>query len=205
MTRRTFKQYLMESTRTYRYKLKIAGEPGKPWLDMFCYNLNKFDPVKISDPRRTPIQESPFGFPELKNESITIIDVEFKYPANEIMIRQLARLLNYDENRIRLIQSDSDDSWSNEAAMYKKQAEHSPLLGHTELEDGGDAAKEANKAYGDSYLQSIKKQNEADRKEATGGVDRKAAFDPYTKQERASSSPMTRITRPGLPATGAKK
>lgn len=206
MTFRSFRHYLMESVKTYHYKIKIAGQPSKNWMDMFVYNLNKFDPVKIGEPKSTPIQEAPYGFPDIKNESVTIIDVEFKYPATEPMIRQVARLLNWDENRVRCIQANADDSWSNEAQLYKDQAEHSPLLGHTELEDAGTAAAEASKAYGDSYLSNIKKQSE-DTAARMSYADGKtpSTYDPYKKQERATQSPLSKITRPNRPRTGASE
>ena len=108
MALQSLRKYLAESVRTYHYKIKIAGQPPKNWLDMFCYNLSKFDPVKISDPKTTPIQKDPYGFPDLENQAITMIDVEFRYPAIEPMIKQVARLLNYDENLVRMVQADYD-------------------------------------------------------------------------------------------------
>ena len=80
----------MESVHTYNYTIKIAGQVDKNFLDMFKYNLNKFDPVKIGEPKSTPIQKSPYGFPNLSNQSITIIKAEFRYPATEPMIQQIA-------------------------------------------------------------------------------------------------------------------
>lgn len=203
---KSFKNYLMESVRTYRYKIKIAGDPPKNTMDMFMYNLSKFDPVKIGDPRRTPVQESPYGFQNVTNQPITILDVEFKYPATEPMIRQIARLLGFDENMVRCVQADADDSWSNEAQLYRDQEGHSPLLGHTELEDSGDAAKAASKAYGDSYLSSIKDQSKDRRAQYSFAAGKTPeAFDPFKPTPTTSKSPLSTTVRPGLPVTGAKK
>ena len=130
---KTFRSYLAESVRTYKYKIKIAGTPDKNWCDLFCMNLQKFDPVKISEPRSTPIQKDPYGFPGLENESIQIIDVEFRYPAIEPMIKQMARLLGYDENKVRMIQADYDDSINGEVKQYENQMSHTPVLDHTDL------------------------------------------------------------------------
>ncbi len=50
----------MESVHTYDYTVKIAGQVDKNWLDMFKYNLKKFDPIEMSEPKTTPIQKSPY-------------------------------------------------------------------------------------------------------------------------------------------------
>jgi hypothetical protein len=202
---KTFRHYLAESVRTYNYKIKVAGTPDKNWLDLFCMNLQKFDPVKISAPKSTPIQKDPYGFPGLENEAITIIDVEFRYPATEPMVKQLARLQNYDENKVRMIQSNFDDSINAEDEMYANQMKNSPVLTHEELEDNG---KQANKEYGEQYLPKIKQEAEKDKTEFTvAGGKTPQAFDPFkpNTQNTGNKSPMTTVKRPPLPQTGAKR
>lgn len=196
---KSFRQYLVESVRTYRYKIKIAGEPDKNWLDMFCYNLAKFDPVKISDPKTTPIQKDPYGFPDLKNEAITMIDVEFRYPAIEPMIKQVARLLNYDENLVRMIQANYDDSVNFEEEQYANQMEHSPVLTHEELEDNG---KKASEEYGDQYFPRIFKDYKGGNRIKMAGPQTAPAED-MRKIPGNDESPMSKINRPPKPETGA--
>ena len=71
---KSFKKYIMESVKSYRYTIKIAGEVDKNFIEMLKYNLTaKFDPIKIDDAVTTPIQKSPYGFPGLSNQPITII------------------------------------------------------------------------------------------------------------------------------------
>jgi len=195
---KSFRHYLMESVRTYHYKIKIAGTPDKNWMDMFCYNLQKFDPVKISNPKSTPVQKDPYGFPGLENQAITIIDVEFKYPAIEPMIKQVARLLNYDENLVRMIQANYDDSISAEQEMYGNQVKEDPLLTHDEMGDNG---KVASKEYGDQYLPSIFKDYDDKKIKMTGPVTKDAVD--IRKIPGNYDSPMTKIKRPEKPETGA--
>jgi hypothetical protein len=202
---KSFRRYLMESVRTYRYKIKIAGSPDKNWCDLFCYNLNKFDPVKIGEPKSTPIQKDPYGFPGLENQSVTIIDVEFKYPATEPMIKQMARLQNYDENLVRMIQSDFDDSINHEVERYENQASHTPVLNHTELEDDGAAAKEASKEYGEQYLPRIMKDAKEDSMNMKYAAPKTPAAPDMRKTPGNDKSPMTSINRPKLPPTGASR
>jgi hypothetical protein len=193
----------MESARTYRYTIKIAGDVDKNFMDMFKYNLNKFDPVKIEDPKTTPVQKSPYGFPELENESITIIKAEFKYPATEPMIQQVAQMLGYNINKVRVLTTDFEDSINDESDRYANQidAEKKEALLNTEtLEDNG---KEASKEYANQYLDRV--------------VPKKPSVTiPYSAKETPTApnkskegintaSPMSKVNRPQRPATGSTK
>lgn len=197
-----FRQYLMESVRTYRYKIKIAGAPDKKWVDLFCLNLQKFDPVKIGEPKTTPVQKDPYGFPGLANQPITIVDVDFKYPCTEPMVKQLARLLNYDENMVRMIQQDYDDSVVGEIEGYANQASHTPVLDHEELEDSG---KQASKDYADQYMTKIAKEAEKDKIDMPYAAPKTKPAEDWRKTPGNNKSPMTTIARQPKPATGATK
>lgn len=202
---KSFRKYLAESVRTYKYKIKIAGEAPKNFIQMFCHNLSKFDPVKVGEPKSTPIQKEPYGFPGLKDQSIMIIDVEFRYPATEPMIKQMAQLLGYDENMVRMVQATYDDSVNHEAELFANQSKHSPLLTHGELEDDG---KQAGKDYADSYLSKIKEQESGKQiKNEYAAKETKSSYDPFNRKSFEKSigtkSPMTTTKRPDRPVTGA--
>jgi len=203
---KSFKQYIAESVHTYDYTIKIAGERDDKWLDMFLYNLNKFEPVEISKPKRTPIQQSPFGFKGITNEPVTIIKGEFRYPLNEPMIRNMARLMGCDENYVRVLNSAFDDSHDSEAEGYEEQMENTPVLDHEEMgEQPG--AKEAAAAYGNQYLDSIKDQvADYEIEYEFDGEKTPVKYDPF-KPERAegTKSPMSDMKRPAKPPTGASK
>lgn len=199
----------MESVHTYNYTIKIAGQVDKNFLDMFKFNLKKFDPVNISEPKSTPIQKDPYGFPNLSNQSVTIIKAEFRYPATEPMIQQIAQLLGYQVDMVRVIGADFDDSINSEMVGYENEMSHTPILDHTELEEQP-GAKEASKAYGDSYLQSIKDQTKDSMINIPyAGKETPDSFDPFKPylddKKMGDKSPMSTITRPAKPATGARK
>lgn len=199
----------MESVHTYNYRIRVAGDIDNNKLDLLHHNLQKFSPVKISAPKSTPIQKTVAGFPGLENERVTTIDAEFRYPATEPMVRQLAQLLGIDENLVRMVSTDYADSLQSEAEGYANEADHSPVLDHTELEEQP-GAKEAAKAYGNSYLDSIKDQMEDNTIDIPyAGTKTPAAFDPFKPEVYAATggkeSPMTKITRPAKPQTGAHK
>ena len=82
----TFAKYLTESTKTYEYKVKIAGDIGKDFTTRLETALQKFEVQKLSAGKKTPIQSLPLDFPVLKNESVTIYDLKTSYP---VAVREL--------------------------------------------------------------------------------------------------------------------
>ena len=135
---RSLKQYITESVKLYDYTIKIAGDVDKNFLDLFTHNLKeKFDAVNITTPASTPIQKDPYGFPDLRNQSVTIIKANFRYPATEPMIQQIAQLLGKNINMIRVTTTDFNDSINSEKDGYANQAKDSPLLTKEEMEEEG--------------------------------------------------------------------
>jgi len=82
----TFAKYLTESTKTYEYKVKIAGDIDKDFTTRLETACQKFEVQKLSAGKKTPIQSLPLDFPTLKNESVTIYDLKTSYP---VAVREL--------------------------------------------------------------------------------------------------------------------
>jgi hypothetical protein len=199
---KSLRTYLTESVRTYHYTIKIAGDIDKNFTDMFKYNLTKFDPVTISDPKSTPIQKDPYGFPDLENESVHIFKAEFKYPATEPMIQQIAQLLGKNINMVRVMTTDYNDSINSEKDGYANQAKDSPLLDKEEMEEA-EGAKQASKDYANQYLDKVvPKKPSIDYQYAA----KKTPDSPNKSKEGIQTkSPMTKVNLPPKPSTGARK
>lgn len=209
---KSLKHYIVESLHTYDITVKIAGELDKNFLDMFMYNLKKFEPTEMGPPKTLPVMKSPYGFPNLSNQPVTIIKCKFRYPATEPMIQQMAQLLGYNINMVRVVDSKYDESIDHESEQYANQMDHSPVLTHEEMEDGGDASEKASKDYSNSYLNSIKDQS----KDQFQGKDIPYAakktpdsFDPFKPylddKKMGDKSPFSKIKMPPKPKTGAIK
>lgn len=201
---KSLKHYIVESVRTYDYRLQIAGEIDPNKLDLLRYNLQKFSPVSISQPKSTPIQKTPTNFPGIENQPVTTVNIECRYPVTEPMIKQLGQLLGIDENRIRLFGSQYANSIDKENEQYQNQMKESPLLTKEEMADNG---KEANKAYSNSYLDSIKEQTKDSKIDIPyEGKKTPNSFDPFKiipQDSMGAKSPMSTIKRPPKPKTGA--
>lgn len=204
---KSLKQYIAESVHTYNCTIKIAGEVDKNFLDLFTYNLKKFDPIDISSPTTTPIQKDPYGFPNLANLPVTIIKGKFRYPVTEPMVQQMAQLLGYNVDFVRVVNTNYDDSINSENEQYANQMKESPLLTKEEM-GSADGAKQASKDYSNSYLNSIKDQTKNDKVDIPyAGQKTKDAFDPFKPylddKQLGDKSPMSKISRPPKPKTGA--
>lgn len=198
---KSLRHYLTESVRTYNYTIKIAGDVDKNFFDMFKYNLSKFDPVKIEGPKTTPIQKDPYGFPELENQSIHIIKAEFKYPATEPMIQQVAQQLGCNINNVRVMTTDYNDSINAENDRYSNEdRSDKPLLTNPELLDDG---KQANKDYANQYLDMVLPKRPSIDIPYEG---KKTPTAPNKSKEGIQTqSPMSKINLPPKPSTGARK
>ena len=90
----TFQDYLTESTKSYDYKIKIAGDPKDIDKNALETALQKFDLASMSAGKSTPIMTLPLDFPRLSNESVTIFDVTTNYPESpRVMHEYLSDLL----------------------------------------------------------------------------------------------------------------
>lgn len=121
---KSFHHYLTESVKQYEYRIKIAGELDPAMLEELEKMMAKYDIVKMSSPKKTPVMTSPAGFPELKNEEVHIIDVIFNYPPVETEVVQMWKRLGGNPNYIRLMTKSYDDSVSAEC----DSKEESPVL-----------------------------------------------------------------------------
>jgi hypothetical protein len=200
---KSLKQYIAESVHLYDVTIKIAGEIDKNFLDLFIFNLKKFEPVGNITPKTVPIAKDVYGFPGIHNQPVTLLKCKFRYPCTEPMVQQMAQLLGYNVNYVRLVDSAYDDSINREQAEYANQMEP-----NNKDFDKISGAEQASKDYSDSYLNSIKDQTKDSKvmipyaaKETPDAFD---PFKPYLDDKKmGDKSPMTNIKRPAKPKTGA--
>jgi len=121
---KTFVDYLAESKQTFQYRIKIAGELEKDMVNELERQLERYDLVKMSEPKKTPVMKSPAGFPELSNEEVHIIDIEVSYPASTQEITEMWREMGGNPNHFCMVTPGHDDSIT---AEFEKR-EDSPLL-----------------------------------------------------------------------------
>lgn len=195
-----FQEYLAESQRTYNYRIKIVGDVEPVFLKSLEEKLKQFDPVKISSVKKTPIQLKPADFPAHANESVNSMECEFRYPAIEPQIQQIARLLGLDENRIRLLTSSHEESMDEEREKIEEL--NKDLLTDTDLPAPDAEQKALSKDYSAPYDQHAVLKN-AYRSEFTVAGGKTPPAKTTNDLPMGTSSPMTKVKRPPKPATGA--
>ena len=97
----TFTQYLAESSKSYDYKVKVAGAISDDFASRMETALAKFEVAKMSSGKKTPIMTMPLDFPALSNESVTIFDVTTNYPVTtNVMKEYLSDYMNINASMI---------------------------------------------------------------------------------------------------------
>ena len=109
-TMKSFKHYLTESKKIYEFKVKIAGDTPTGFDKALKASLSKFNVESVSKAVRTPIQESPIDFPNVKFKEVTVFNVGLSYPTTSPVVKNaIAQILNIDESRI-LVRTNSEDA-----------------------------------------------------------------------------------------------
>jgi hypothetical protein len=78
--------YLTESTKTYRFKITVAGDLEKDTAERLKAAAGRYDVISMSSPKRLPIQRSA-DFPSLGPTELSLVDLEVRYPVTPEQLR----------------------------------------------------------------------------------------------------------------------
>lgn len=197
---KTFHQYLAESARTYDYRIKILGDVPPDFIKKLEEKMAQFDIVNITRPKTTPVQKLLKDFPGAENESMTFMDVNFRYPAIEPQIKQLAQLLGFNPNRITLQTQAYDESIEKELSDIN--AQNKDLIADTDYPAPDADQKALSQDYSANPYQHAVLKNEyrSDFTVAGGKTPPAKTTNDIPQQDK---SPMSDIKRQPRPATGA--
>jgi len=81
-------EYLTESSKTYPFKIGVAGDIPEGFNDSLRSAMEKFSVASISVGKKTPIQQHPLDFPQMENTEVTYWDVEIKYPTTDAVLQE---------------------------------------------------------------------------------------------------------------------
>jgi hypothetical protein len=196
---KNFQQYLAESERTYNYRIKIVGDVAPDFVKQLEEKLAQFDIVKITKPKTTPVQLKPADFPKHSNDSVTSMDVEFRYPAIEPQIKQIAQLLMMDPNRIIMLTTPHEEGMDTE--RERVAAQNKDLLDSDYPADTAEQ-KALSADYSAPYDQHAVLKN-AYRSDFTVAGGKTPKAETTNDLPMGNDSPMTKVKRPPRPATGA--
>jgi len=155
----------------------------------------------MSTAKATPVQARLNDFPEIENDRVTHMDVEFRYPAVEPQIKQIAQLLMFDPNRIRMLTTPYEDSMDEETRKIQEQ--NQDLLADTDFPAPDKQQKALYKDYSTEYNNHAVLKN-AYRSEYTVAGGPTPAAKTTNDLPMGNKSPMTTIKLPPKPPTGSK-
>ena len=194
-----FAKYLAESERTYNYRIKVVGDVPDGFFKELKEKCAQFDVVKMSDAKSTPVRKVIPDFPAFPNQPMKIVDVEFKYPAIEPQIKQLAQILGLDPNRIVMMGTPYEQSLDVE--NEKIEDENKDLLNSPypapDAQQKSLSKDYATGPYDHDVLKNAYKTNFT----VAGGKTPPAKT--TNELPMGNKSPMTNIKRQPKPATGA--
>ena len=188
----TFKDYLTESTKSYDYKVKVAGDISDDFASRMETALQKFEVAKLSAGKKTPIMTLPLDFPQLSNESVTIFDVTTNYPVAVNTLKEyLADYMNINASLI-VVRKPGEPTEEYQADMQIGQkSEYANKLLDIEMKDAPKV--KAEDFYGDKYNMGLLK--ELMKTKAETKDQPKEKENAMSKEEVGTPSPFSKITK----------
>ena len=189
----TFKDYLTESTKSYDYKVKVAGTIADDFASRMETALQKFEVAKMSAGKKTPIMTLPLDFPALSNESVTIFDVTTNYPVAVNTLKEyLADYMNMNSSLI-VVRKPGEPTEEYQADMQIGQkSEYANKLMDIEMKDAPKV--KAEDFYGDKYNMGLLKELMKTKVETKDQPKEKE--DAMSKEEKGTPSPLSKATNP---------
>ena len=189
----TFKDYLTESTKSYDYKIKVAGQLEDDFANKLESALAKFEVAKMSAGKKTPIMTMPLDFPRLSNEEVTIFDVTTNYPASQrVMHEYLSDILRVPATHIVVRKPGEPPEEYQEQMQVAKNSEYKNKLLDLEMKDAPKV--NAEEFHSTKANMSLLKELLKDRQEDKDMPKENPNI--QSKEEVATPSPFTKSTNP---------
>jgi hypothetical protein len=183
-------QYLTESRKIFKFKIKLAVEPTSELLTRIEKALGKFDLVSLSKPKRTPVQAHPTHFSGLQNTETWSMDAEVNYPTRPEEIKSAVQNLGVADSHIVVMTADGEMQDEIVQSIVTDNEKNSPLL-LRELEKG---AKETNNDYAKQGEKTV--QNSLTGKINVPNAPKKAETTNDLPQGKTSPLGSTKIHKP---------
>lgn len=155
---KTFVEYLSESKKIYSFKIGVAGDLPENFENMMETALQKYGVVKMTAGKRTPIQERPLDFPQLKNLNITYYEVDLSYPTtSQVLQEYVGQCCGVHQSHI-IVRNPNEPQ-----ELYQQEQAPSEYVAKLTVEDmGGESAQED---VGPNRVMNLLKELETARKE----------------------------------------
>lgn len=143
---RSFKEYLSESKKNYTFRVKVAGDFSAEQEKTLESLLAKYELSGFKKAGKTPIQELPLDFPNVKNAEVNIYEVDLAYPTTQFELTEyLCNSLNLVKQNI-VVRSPNEPTESYQQPVEKREG---ALLNDSTYSEVANV--DSNDYYGDKY------------------------------------------------------
>ena len=162
---KSFKEYLVENKKIYKFKIKVVGDCPKDCAEKIKLALSEYSVASVGTAKTTPISANHKDFPEHKNVAMSVFDATTHYPAtSEQILNKVAQGLGMSPGSVKVL---------NEKEQEEVLLNHANDEATGEAIGGTDYEKVDNQdLVGDkrlTFLKSLK--NEEKLKQVTGTND----------------------------------
>lgn len=143
---KNFKDYLTESKKQYDFRIKIAGDFTTEQEQGLKTALERYSLANFKKSGKTPIQQLPLDFPQVKNCEVSIYEVVLDYPTTQF------ELTEYISNSCGINKSHLAVKRPNEPTeeyQHQEPKREGALLNDPDYKEAGNANFED--YYGDKY------------------------------------------------------
>jgi hypothetical protein len=168
------RDYILNVEKTYEYRIKTIVPLEDEQMERIESVLMRYDPIRVSNPRKTIFQKMPLDFPSVAGAEIYYVDVELGLPATQyIMATQIRDAIGCAEKFV-VVRAKNEpaevmtDEMDAKAEMMLKAGDLGPMA---ELENTTDESLPSDDLYGDGrnskllgYLAGVKKERDENLK-----------------------------------------
>jgi hypothetical protein len=182
--KKTFKQYLTESTKEHKFTLRFCCDLDEAQENRIESFLSKYDLKTMSKTSTTPITKNPMFFAGATNSKVSKIEIVTGYPLSaDILQQQLSDVIGVSLTDVVV----HPEGWE-EDVVEDDDKEKEAILG-TDYDDESDAGKSYGKTFVDKFLNDLEKK-EYDTVENELSIKQKSdpAPEQMSKDEQSSAS-----------------
>ena len=114
------RKYISEVEKTYTYRIKTVIKLDDDAMGRIESAIMKYQPIKLSTPKKTLLQKNPLDFPTVQNAEVYIVDVELGLPASAYVLQQEIRLFLDAPEKFVVVRGDNEPSENETEALAAK-------------------------------------------------------------------------------------